>query len=46
MNRTPGMSEIWSKFKMAATTIVEIFNVVNFGLEIAHLVDNLMLNRF
>ena len=46
MNRRPGMSEIWPKFKMAATTIGEIFNVVSFGREIAHLVDNLMLNRF
>ena len=46
MNWTPGMSEIWPKFKMVATTIGEIFIVVYFGREIAHLVDNLMLNRF
>ena len=39
MNRTPGVSEIWPKFKMVAITIGEIFNFVYFGQEIAHLVD-------
>ena len=46
MNRTPGMSEIWVKLKMVPTTIGQILNVVNFGREIAHFVDNLMVNRF